>query len=292
MLRRVCLWMGCVAVLCLAGPGVAAEQLVRYPAGALASDFRYAYPVRVLQLALDKTRKAYGPARAVQGVQTMNTARAIAELERGTQLDIATFPAQRELESRLLPIPICIRKGILGIRLFLIDRRRQPEFSAIKDLASLKRLNPGQGQDWLDTQVLGENGFSVVTGASYEGLFGMLLAGRFDFFPRGLHEPFVELTQRQAQMPELAVEETLALHYPYPDYFWVRKDNTRLAERIRKGLEAAIADGSFEKQFQQEYAEVIRLAHLDKRRIFHLPNPAYGDLPHPGDRRYWLMESK
>lgn len=289
MLRWISLWMGCLSALCLAGHSMAAEQLVRYPAGALASDFRYAYPVRVLQLALDKTRKDYGPARAVQGVQTMNTARAIAELEQGAQLDIATFPAQRELESRLEPIPICIRKGILGIRLFLIDRRRQAEFSATKDLAGLKKMHPGQGQDWLDTQVLSENGFTVVTGASYEGLFGMLLAGRFDFFPRGLHEPFVELNQRQKQMPDLAIEETLALHYPYPDYFWVRKDNKRLAERVRKGLEAAIADGSFEKLFQSEYAEVIRLAHLDKRRIFAIPNPAYGDIPHPGDQRYWLM---
>lgn len=289
---RAAFWVSCLAMLCFLIPGYAAEQLVRYPAGASASDFRYAYPVRVLQLALDKTSKEYGPARAVQGERPMTTARIIAELEKGELLDIATSPASSELEMRLEPVPICIRKGILGIRLFLIDRARQAEFSAIKDLATLKQRKPGQGQDWLDTQVLRGNGFDVVTGASYEGLFGMLLMGRFDFFPRGLYEPFVEVQQRSQQMPRLAVEESLALYYPYPDYFWVRKGNKALAERVRKGLDAAIADGSFEKLFQSEYADSIRRARLDQRRIFHLPNPAYGRLPHEGDPKYWLIERR
>jgi len=214
----------------------------------------------------------------------------MAELSRGEMLDVASFPAEHGLTQLFVPVPICIRKGILGIRLLLIDGRRQAEFSAIHDLAGLKKLTAGQGRDWVDTRILQGNGFKVETTASYEGLFAMLMSGRFDFFPRGVYEPFMEVQQHAQQMPNLAVEKTLALYYPSPDFFWVRKGNEALAERLRKGLEAAVADGSYEKLFQHEFAETIRTAHLDQRRILRIDNPEYNVMPHAGDARYWLAD--
>ena len=98
-------------------------------------------------------------------------------------LDVATFPTSRDLETQLEPIRICIRKGILGIRLFLIDKNQQEKFAAIKSLEGLARLNAGQGQDWLDTAVLRANDLPVITSSSYEGLFTMLMAHRFGLFP-------------------------------------------------------------------------------------------------------------
>ncbi len=283
--------LACVA-LAWASLAQGAEQLIRYPAGVAPGDFRYAYPVRMLQLALDKTAHEYGPARATQAPQPMTTARIMAELGRGELLDVASFPAEHGLAQQFVPVPICIRKGILGIRLLLIDGRRQAEFSAIHDLAGLKKLTAGQGRDWVDTRILQGNGFKVETTASYEGLFAMLMSGRFDFFPRGVYEPFMEVQQHAQQMPHLALEKTLALYYPSPDFFWVRKGNEALAERLRKGLEAAVADGSYEKLFQREFAETIRTAHLDQRRILQMDNPEYKAMPHAGDARYWLADQQ
>ena len=267
----------------------AAEQIVRYPSGPSANDFRYSYPVRVLQLALDKTAPEYGAARVVSVAEPMSTARTILELEKGERLDVITSGASRELAQRFLPVTFCIRKGILGIRLFLIDEKRQPEFSSIRTLDALKKLTVGQGADWLDTRILGQNGFNVVPGNSYEGLFKMLMLNRFDAFPRGLYEPFVEVQRFAHELPGLTVEKALALYYPDPDYFWVRKNNMVLAERLRKGLDAAIADGSFNALFESEYGEVIRQATLDKRLIIAIPNPELDQIPHAGDSEYWLI---
>jgi len=291
IVKPVLMVIGMVVAIASSSP-LLAEQLVRFPVGSAEGDFRFIYPVRVLQLALDKTAQEYGAARAVQVQIPMTTARITAELSKGGTLDVASFPASKELEQRLTPVPICIHKGILGIRLFLIDARRQGEFSAIQNLEELKKLSAGQGSDWLDTRVLRSNGFEVVTGPNYEGLFGMLLAKRFDFFPRGAYEPFVEVQQRAERMPQLAVEKSLALYYPYPDFLWVKKGNTALAERLRKGLEAAIADGSFESLFESEYGDAIRQAKLEQRRIFRLSNPEYDKMPHAGDPRYWLVSPK
>lgn len=270
----------------------AGETIIRFPRGANPTDFRYTYPVRILQLALDKTAAEDGPARAVQVSEPMTNARIQAEIERGGLVDIANYPPGRELNQRLQAIPICIRKGILGIRIFIIDRKLAPRFAAVRTLDDLKALNAGQLKDWLDTKVLRANGLNVVTTESYEDLFDMLANGKFDYFPRGVHEPYREIEPRALRFPDLMVEETLALNYPLPDYFFVRKGNTALANRVQRGLERAIADGSFEAAFQKEFAESLRHAKLAQRNVIYLANPEVGPLPNPDDPKRWLQANK
>ncbi|WP_374401996.1 substrate-binding periplasmic protein [Niveibacterium sp.] len=288
----------CVRVLLLAASlvvGMAAqagETIIRFPRGANPTDFRYTYPVRILQLALDKTAEEDGPARAVQVSEPMTNARIQAEIERGGLIDIANYPPDRDLNQRLQAIPICIRKGILGIRTFIIDRKLAPRFAAIRTLDDLKALSAGQLKDWLDTKVLRGNGLKVVTTENYEDLFDMLANGKFDFFPRGVHEPYREIEPRALRFPDLMVEETLALNYPLPDYFFVRKGNAALAERVQRGLERAIADGSFEAAFQKEFAESLRHAKLAQRNVIYLKNPEVGPLPNPDDPKRWLQAAR
>lgn len=53
----------------------------------------------------------------------------------------------------------------------------------------------------------------------------------------------------------------------------VNRKNTRLANDIREGLEKAIADGSFDKLFWQDYGDRLRKAHLETRTVIELKNP-------------------
>lgn len=281
------LWLWC-CLLWLPLGVQAGEVVVRYPASAQGAAFARAYPVRLLQLALDKTAREYGRARVAPArVSSMLAAQTLAQ---GGELDVVEGPAEPRLAGALQAIPICIRKGLWGFRLLLIDGRRQAEFATIRDLSGLKRLNAGQGQGWQDVAVLRANGLKVETTPSYEGLFALLMAGQFDYFPRGLYEPFMEVQQRHAQLPSMAVENTLALYYPQPDYFWVRKDNQVLADRLKKGLEAAVADGSFDKLFQAEFGPTLQTVRLAQRQVLRLNNPDYKDVPHAGDPHYWLVD--
>ncbi|MDF5908869.1 hypothetical protein P4132_22180 [Pseudomonas aeruginosa] len=54
----------------------------------------------------------------------------------------------------------------------------------MRTLDDLRRLRFGQRQDWADTPILRANGLEVKTSQSYESLFRMLDAGRFEVFPR------------------------------------------------------------------------------------------------------------
>jgi membrane-bound lytic murein transglycosylase MltF len=49
-----------------------------------------------------------------------------------------------------------------------------------------------------------------------------------------------------------------------------------LAASIERGLEAMVADGSFDVLFQQYHGETLKRAGLDRRRVIELENP---DLP-------------
>ena len=61
--------------------------------------------------------------------------------------------------------------------------------------------------------------------------------------------------------------------------FSVRKRDARLAANLTAGLEKMVADGSFDKLFQEHFGEQIRQAALKERRIIDLDNPMAPSLP-------------
>jgi hypothetical protein len=122
---------------------------------------------------------------------------------------------------------------------------------------------------------LQDNGFTVVTGESYEGLFRMLVANRFDFFSRSVDEAYREYDERKNLLPTMKVEETILLHFPTTRYFFVQRSpqGGKLAKRVERGLNLMIADGSSDAHFRKYKDPLIERAHLKSRKLFHIPNP-------------------
>jgi hypothetical protein len=242
-------------------------EIVRVPKPEFEGDYRYDYALQLLQLALSKSGTEY----RMQAAETpMNQERQVLEIEAGRSIDVGPIPSSAEREARLLPVYIPINKGLLGWRLGLIRKGDKGLVAGIDTLDDLKRLRLAQGQEWPDTQILRANGIDVITAPKYEGLFKMLTGKRFDYFPRSM----MEIWEEQALNADtLEVEPRLALHYFYDAYFMVNRKNTRLAQDIQAGLEKAIADGSFDKLFQQYFGEWLRKAHLETRTVIELRNP-------------------
>ena len=246
---------------------VAGAEVVRFPKPEFEGDHRSDYALRLLQLAFSETGVNY----RIQAAEfPMSQERQVRELAAGRTIDVAPIPSSPEREARLLAIRIPINKGVLGWRLGLIRKGDQGSFTGVKTLADLKGVRLAQGQDWPDTEILEANGINVITAPSYEGLFKMLEVKRFDYFPRSI----MEIWDEQANVADtLQVEPHLALHYLYDAYFMVNRNNTKLAQEIRNGLEKAIADGSFDKLFQEYYGERLRKARLETRTVIELNNP-------------------
>ncbi len=246
--------------------------IVRHTAMVNADDVRSQYYIDLLRLALEKTRESMGDFE-IQGTTQMNQSLAVHNLSQDLWIDVLWTMTSIEREEKLLPIRIPLLKGLLGHRIFIIRKADKEAFAKINTLEELKRFSAGQGHDWPDTAILSANGFQVTTASTYAGLFDMLQMERFDFFPRGVNEPWTEVIKHADK--DLIVEPTLMLYYPAPTYFFVNKNNTALAHRIETGLKMAIADGSFDALFRNHPANrpIFGQANLAGRKTFTLRNP-------------------
>lgn len=234
------------------------------------SDPNGPYAVKMIQLALKHIDKKY---KLVVTKEPYSQVKIMEEVTNGN-LDLYWNSSNAEKESRFTPVRICLYKGLLGNRIFIINKNNQSKFDNIKTLEDLKTITIGQGKTWADTKILESNGLTVVKANKYESLFLMVDGGRFDAFSRGVHEPFGELDSH-ANLKDLTVEKHLMLVYRMPFYLFAAKDNKALAKDLEAGLNAAIADGSFDQVFFGDPAvqDVMAKADMKNRRSFFLDNP-------------------
>ena len=185
--------------------------------------------------------------------------------------DIHWLTTNTERESILKPIRIPLYKGLLGLRIAFVNASKANQFAETNSLEQLRKFYVGQGRDWVDSKVLRSHGFRVEEASTTIALFEMLQINRIDYFPRSVLEIWWEAEQQEAL--GLSVDPHIALYYPAAVYFFVRKDDTILYDHVLKGLNKAIADGSFEQNFIRYFGEAIKRANVDKRKIFNLTNP-------------------
>ncbi|WP_018152814.1 transporter substrate-binding domain-containing protein [Leeia oryzae] len=246
-----------------------AGELVRFPTLPGANDPNEAYVLAMLRLGLAKSGKAY---EVVAGANPMLQGRAILDASSPTgKIDVLWSMTTNERESKLLPIPIPIDKGLLGWRIPLLRADHANLLADVTGLADLSHLKAGQGHDWPDTEILRSNGLTVQTSSDYETLFSMLSVGRFDYFPRSIMEIWNDIANHPTA--GFVVDDHIAIHYPAAAYFFVSPRRPQLAKDLQSGLERAIADGSFETLYQARLGPFIKRSHLGQRHVIELANP-------------------
>jgi hypothetical protein len=269
--------------LVLAAPAARAqEQVLHYfPAGPI-YDFRW----KVLELALSHAQPGTPPHLAPLEEEVSQN-RALRLLDAGG-LDVIALGSNPEREALLLPVRIDILRGLVGLRLLLIRAADQDRIAAMDDATVRRQLTFGLNSQWADLPIMQAAGYKVATSTRHETLFEMLSSGRFDAFPRGTNEARQEIAQRQSIYPQLALEKTKALYFPYPIYFWVNKTNRALAETIERGLRLALQDGSFDQLFLSFHAADIAALSAEHRHVIRMDNPFLPPgTPAPDTRSWW-----
>jgi ABC-type amino acid transport substrate-binding protein len=256
----------------LAATPLAAETLT-YPRHSDGVDPE-AYVVELLRQALAKSGDDYQLRPSHRHMAQSRAEQALEQNDGSVQL-MWTMTTKAREES-LLPIRIPIYKGLIGWRVPLVRREDKDWLAKVESAADLKPMRIGQRADWPDTRILRSNGLQVITSQSYDSLFRMLDAGRFDLFPREVVVAWDEQARANQAGLTLEVDEHIVIHYPTAFYFFTSRARADLAADIERGLEAMIADGSYERLFQQHHGATLERARLDKRRVIELENP---DLP-------------
>ncbi len=260
---------------------VCAELSIYHQKRILSNDH---YMVGLLKLAASYTDERI---KFVENGEEISRAR-IAEMVEDGDLSVLWTGASKAKDQRHIPVHIPVYKGMMGHRIFIIRQGDQARFDRVKSLEDLKQVAMGQGKTWTDTGILNAAGLRVVTTLKAEGLYYMLDGGRFDAFPRGVHEPWKEIEDH----PKLAltVEKGIILKYTMPYYIYVSKTQPKLASVIYDGLNQAIADGSFDQYFfnDPEVKKALQKAKLGARRVYSINNPNIGPQTPLDREELWL----
>ncbi len=227
------------------------------------------YMQGLLKLALDYSGKPYTYSTTDE---TYSRPRQMESVKAGS-LSLMWGGTSEQMETDFIPVRIDAYRGLMSHRVFIIRRGDQARFDAVHSLDDLKRITFGQGRSWQDASILEQAGLTVIKATKKDSLFYMVDGERFDAFPRGANEAWNEIAAFNHLA--LTVEKNLVLVYPLPTYFFVHKGYPQLAKDIEAGLEAAIADGSFDRYFygSKEVRDVIQIADLPNRRAIHINNP-------------------
>ncbi|EWH08913.1 hypothetical protein DS2_14929 [Catenovulum agarivorans DS-2] len=272
----------CANYLAIAQVQAATKTIVH----AKANDPKENLVSNILKLALSKSGSP-DTYRFQEYPDGINEARLISLLKDGA-ITVAWAGTKKEYEDELFPIRVPILKGLLGHRIFIIRKGTQQMFDQVETLDDLRAIKLGQGKFWGDTTVLKHNRMSVVDPVKYPNLFYMLEGGRFDFFPRAVHEPWSEVAAR----PELnlTVENNILLIYPYAMYYFVAPENAKLGRYIEVGFRNAIDDGSFNEMFFSHplIRDVLEKSDLQSRKVFRLSNPNMSPQTPFDEKKLWL----
>lgn len=266
--------MICLAALLIActAHGARAVEHVIFDRAASPADFRREYSKALLQLVMERTVREFGPYTIEYADAHMERPRLLQAMKEGKLVNVTAYPADARWLRELRSVPVPTDMGLQSWRIALIDSKQQDRIRKLARPEDLKVLTAGVGSSWVTRTALHENGFHYVTGSNYLGLFGMLMAGRFDYFPRGVNEIFEEYDQRKQAFPQLAVEDSIVLHDNIPSLFFVAPKEQRLYRRIQKGMESLLKDGTLEAFVLEHYRGSLQRAQLCRRRRIELPN--------------------
>lgn len=241
---------------------------------------RYVYDIEVLRLALEKTRPAYGDYQ-LRGLPATNYARLLHSLRQNTHPNLIleiSYDKKWDESHELTYIPFPIDLGIIGYRICFVNPAVKEEIKQVTSLQDLRQYTMGQGVGWADIGILRHNGFTVTELSSYISMFKMVAGGRFDLLCRGANELMKEFEQYK-NMGKLTYDESFALVYPMPRFFYMNSQNPLLKKRLEEGLHLAYRDGSLMELWRKENQQSVEFAQIQKRKVFYLDNPLIKGLP-------------
>lgn len=209
-------------------------------------------------------------------------------LQRG-YIDIIRKGTTENLEQRFQAVPIPLFAGLLGYRVSFIRRDKRGFFEDLNP-SELRELVACQGERWADSDILEANGFAVKRVSSYRSMLKMLIHGRCDYFPRAIHEAAYEIHNIKSEFPEIEIFSKHILHYDFPVFIFVRKNEKQLANDLTDAFNEFIDTGKFNVFLQQNplTRAVFPLKQWHEANFIQLSNPLLSSNVPIQEPKYWL----
>ncbi|KXI30250.1 type 2 periplasmic-binding domain-containing protein [Paraglaciecola hydrolytica] len=261
-----------VMLIAVSIPLCFAKDVIRYQDNSANIKSFSPYFIGLLKLVVEHSVVEYGEVELVALSGAMSNARKFASLDSDV-MDILWTTTSTEREKQALAVKIPLLKGMFGYRALMIRKDDQAKFSAITSLQELAQLTAIQGQDWPEVKTMRKAGLNVATMEWIPKLYRLVSEGKVDYYPRSILEIQDEVAG--AEVDNLAIESSIILKYQNETYFFVAKNNTKLAKRLEYGLLKSMENGSFEHYFTHYGNNAAALKLLSgSRRIFNLDQPS------------------
>ncbi|SIT15050.1 hypothetical protein SAMN02744133_106135 [Thalassospira xiamenensis M-5 = DSM 17429] len=249
----------------------------------------FAYEFGVIEMALDLSGTDY-----VMDIEELKgaTQSRISEMLLAGDIDVMFAGYSAERESRFRQVNIPITRGILGHRVFMVKKDRAEALRNVETLDELRQFCIGVGSDWPDGDIMEDNGFCVERGPR-SNLWEMLENRRFDALTRAVHEAYRELPAIQAQYPDVVLNDTVMLVYPFDFFIYVNRKNSALWQTITDGLLEAYRTGAFMEHFHNApaIARALDALKTERRHVFNIENTIMSETTRNIDDRFWLNVS-
>jgi len=258
-------------------------------------DLSYDYHYELIELAVQKSHDKYPnyPLKTIDSANAAHT-RNIHLLAQG-QIDIYWGGTNQEREKEFIPIRIPLTLGLLGYRVSIIHKDNFPLFKQVKQSPEkLKDLTACQGMFWPDSDILEDNGYKVQRVVRYNLIFKMIARKRCHYFPRAIFEGYAELSVAKKEFPELVMFDDMILHYKFPMYLFVNKNNTELAAQLRYGFKKASEDGSM-LEFAKTHEltrDLFPLTQWQDKRFIPLHNKYLSKETPLNNKKLWIELTK
>lgn len=213
--------------------------------------------------------------------------RKVALVQRG-ELDVMYAGTTIEMEEQLQPIRFPITRGLIGSRIFIINKKYQKEYDEIKDINDLKKHTGVLSFGWPEKEVFEAVGLKQAEKV-YADIFPSLNTGSRYYFSRGILEAFSELIDKKKVMKYLAVEKNILLKYQSAVLFFINPKNIRLRTILNDGFKKGYEDGSY-KEFLYNHPLIkasFEKAKIDQRMVIKIPNPFFPKETGAISSKYW-----
>ncbi|MEP3047349.1 MAG: hypothetical protein ABJL55_10420 [Roseibium sp.] len=231
------------------------------------------YEVGLINLALEKADGDHTLRFADTG--TANQTRLLETLASGkANFHVIYSGIDQERFDKLATVPIPLQRGLLGHRILIVSENSKDTVADVKTMDDLKKITIGSGTGWPDTTILERAGLTIEQ-TQYENLFKMVSLERIQGFARGVAEPYAELEVRKDSLPNLRIDESILIVYPFDVFFFLNKNDKERYDILFQGLTRAYEDGSFMNYFQNHprIRDVFEQAQIDERLRFEINNP-------------------
>jgi hypothetical protein len=262
------------AIICiqylLAKPGYAEPLAIPKKIRITSDESSYAFKLVEKSLEISGVRDKYKLIHISKG--ELSVSRLTRLMSNTEYAEIAPLAVTKSRMKDLRAIRQPLYFGLQGYRILLVHKSNQARFRDVNTLRQLQRLQAGFVNGWADNAILSDNNLPTHMASTSNNVYAMLSHKRVDYFPRSLQEVMNNYQQNVGDYPNLAIEESLALFYQLPVYFFLSKKNEALASQLEAGLIKLKESGELRNLFLEYHQSKIVELNLEKRTVLELRN--------------------